>query len=127
VFLSKKETSNKRKIIPPSDDEEEPVSPVRKKIAVSTSKSSAPKPRPSIGKTKKHQADEDYDMVSPQHTEDDDDSFIEHDDIKPQKSKSKAPTKKPPVASSSKTKISTSNSANGTTLSQDAPKPNKSK
>jgi hypothetical protein len=126
VFLSKKEISNKRKIILPSDDEEEPSSPIRKKIAVSTSKSSAPKPRPSTGK-KKHQADEDFDMASPQHSSSSeaDDPFIEDDDIKPQKSKSKTSTKKPPVANSSKTKTSTSKPANGTNKSQDAPKPNK--
>lgn len=128
MFLRKKETSNKRKIIPSSDDEEELDSPIKKKIAVSTSKSSAPKPRPSTGK-KKYLADEDYDMASPQHSsaseDENDDPFIDDDDIKPQKSKSKTSTKKPPVASSSKTKISTSNSANGTTKSQDAPKPNK--
>ena len=119
-------------MIPPSDDEEED-SPLRKKIAVSSSKSSAPKPRPSTSKSKakKYQAHEDYDMASPQDSSasEDDDQFIEDDEIKPHKSKSKSKSKgsdkKPLVASSSKTKIAASNLANGVTVSQDAPKPNK--
>ena len=68
-------------------------------------------------------------MASPQDssTSEDDDQFVQEDEIKPHKSKSKikGSDKKPPVASSSKTKIAASNIANGVTVSEGAPKPNK--
>lgn len=65
------------------------------------------------------------DSPQPSSASEGDDPFIVDDDVKPQKIKTKTSTKKPPAATSSKTKISTSNSANGTTKSQDVPKPKK--
>ncbi|PPQ84612.1 hypothetical protein CVT25_015709 [Psilocybe cyanescens] len=104
----KKQANLKRKkstTVLSSDEEEN--SPPKKKSAVSASKTwkATSKASTSKSKSKKAIKDEDYDMESLDDSDGgDDDDFLEEDDLDIKPTKRKTPAKKPPVASSSKTK-----------------------
>ncbi|PPQ72055.1 LOW QUALITY PROTEIN: hypothetical protein CVT26_006737 [Gymnopilus dilepis] len=110
--MKKEKTAKRKSHVIESDDDEEENSPPKKKSAVSTSKSSGPKPRPSLNKVKpkKRTDDDDYDMEPPDDEQSSDGDFVDDEDdfdLKPKPRRApatKSSSKKTPNANPSKSK-----------------------